>query len=78
MRKETVEAKTEKEAKKLMPWAQIIHKVEDGYSYMGWESIDAYIVWRRQNSLCLGQRRSVSRKHPHSRGEDVWDMTRRK
>jgi len=68
MRKETVEAKTEKEAKKLMPWAQIIHKVEDGY--MGWESIDAYIVWRRQNSLCLGQRRSVSRY--------VWDMTRRK
>ena len=41
MRKETVEAKTEKEAKKLLPWAQIIHKVEDGYSYMGWESIDA-------------------------------------
>jgi hypothetical protein len=46
MRKQSVGVKTRKEAKKLMPWACVIIKVQDGY--MGFESIADAEIWKKQ------------------------------
>lgn len=46
MRKETVEARTKKEAESMIPWACVIVRVEGGYR--GWESQDEYEIWKNQ------------------------------
>lgn len=47
MRKEFVEVKSRREAKKLMPWASFICKAEAGY--WGFESADDYRMWKAKN-----------------------------
>lgn len=47
MRKELVEAKTLKSAKKKMPWACKIIKV-DGGEYKGFESYSEFVTWTNQ------------------------------
>lgn len=46
MRKEMCEVKDRRTAKKRMPWASRIAKVEGGY--MGFESINDFKIWNNQ------------------------------
>lgn len=46
MRKEMVDAKTAKQARKLAPWAAEVIKVEGGY--MAFESAEDARIWRAQ------------------------------
>jgi hypothetical protein len=46
MRQEFHPVKTRAEAKRLMPWACKIARVEGGYR--GWESVGDYETWRKQ------------------------------
>ena len=38
--------KSKREARKLLPWAAVIRKVDGGY--MGWESMSNYKLWMAQ------------------------------
>lgn len=46
MKTKMIECKSRKTAKKMMPWASKIVKVDGGY--MGFESIDDYRTWKNQ------------------------------
>ena len=46
MKQQFTEAKTRKEAKEIMEWAERIVKVEGGY--MGFESEQDYLIWKNQ------------------------------
>ena len=46
MKKQFVEVKTRYFAKKQMPWACVIVKVEGGF--LGFESATDYLIWRQQ------------------------------
>lgn len=44
--KQSIEAKTAKEARKIAPWADKIVKVEGGY--LAFESVSEYKIWKNQ------------------------------
>ncbi len=46
MRKEMIEVKTAKQARKAAPWAAKIVKVSGGY--LAFESINDFNLWRKQ------------------------------
>ena len=46
MKKQTIEAKTAAQARKLAPWAAIVAKVEGGY--IAFESVQDYTTWKNQ------------------------------
>lgn len=46
MKKEFIQVKSYRAAKKQAPWAAIIAKVEGGY--MAFESVNDYLIWKNQ------------------------------
>ena len=46
MRKQTIDCKSRQTAKKRVPWASRIAKVEGGF--IAWESETDYQIWKKQ------------------------------